>query len=74
MATKEKAIAVGTLIITMLDLSKKHGGKQKVQKIVGKKIFYESNFRGKWMVNNPEIARLSVSQLNRLTEKLKKAL
>jgi hypothetical protein len=73
MATKEKAIAIGSLILSILDLARQYGGKQKAQKIVGKKIFYESDFRGKWMINNSELIKLSTARLNKLTERVKKS-
>jgi hypothetical protein len=72
MKTKAKATAIGSLIISMLDLCEKRGGKQKLQKIVGKAIFYESDFKGKYMINNRAISRLSITQLNKLTERVKK--
>lgn len=73
MATNKKAVAVGSLILAMLHLSEKRGGKQKLQKIVGKKIFYESDYKGKWMVGNTAMIKLSPTKLDELTEKVKNA-
>lgn len=70
----KKAQAVGALILAIIDLSEKRGGKQKVQKIVGKKIFYEGYPKGKWMVGNTAMIKLSIEKLNSLTEKIKKEL
>jgi ribosomal protein L35AE/L33A len=73
MITSKRATAVGGLIIAILDVSTKRGGKQKAQKIVGKKIFYESDYAGKWMVGNAAILKLPTPKIEALTEKLKKA-
>lgn len=73
MTTNKRHSAIGGLIIAILDVSEKRGGKQKAQKIVGKKIFYESSFKGKWMVGNAAILKLTTPKIEALTEKLKKA-
>lgn len=73
MALNKKAYAVGHFIMTCVHLTNQRGGKQKLQKIVGKRIFYESEIKGQWMFRNPVIAKMTIAQLNNLAEKVKKA-
>ncbi len=47
----------------------KIGGKQKLQKIVGSDLFYKKS--GFWYWNNPAIIKMTTTQLNKLTSKLK---
>ena len=74
MATNKKAIALGAFLTacTKLD-SGVRGGKQKLQKIVGKNIFYQSEDGKKWFYNTPAISKMSIPELEKLTNKVKKA-
>lgn len=74
MATDKKAVAVGAFLIACGKLDKDvRGGKQKLQKIVGKKIFYPSENGKKWFYNNKAINEMSIADLTNLTEKIKKS-
>lgn len=73
MATSLKAKAVGSFIIASLRLDTVRGGKQKLQKIVGKSIVYQSEDGKKWFFNTKKINAMSISKLNELTEKVKNA-
>jgi len=75
MATDKKATAIGAFLIacTKLDNGTVRGGKQKLQKIVGKKLFYQSENGKKWFYNTKAISELTVSELEKLTEKVKNA-
>jgi hypothetical protein len=68
-----KAKAVGSFIIASNRLDAVRGGKQKLQKIVGKSIFYQSEDGKKWFFNTKKINAMSISKLNELTEKVKNA-
>ena len=49
----------------------KIGGKQKLQKLIGEDLFYK---KGKeWWWNNPKIIRMTTSELENLTAKIKRA-
>ncbi len=73
MADSLKAKAVGSFIIACGKLDTVRGGKQKLQRIVGKSIFYQSENGKKWFFNTKKINAMSVSKLNELTEKVKNA-
>lgn len=75
MSTDKKATAIGTFLIacTKSDNGTVRGGKQKLQKIVGKKLFYQSENGKKWFYNTKSISELTVSELEKLTEKVKNA-
>lgn len=75
MKTDKKAIAIGNLLIacSKLDNSNIRGGRQKIQKIIGKKLFYQSEDGKKWFYNTKEISKMTISDLNKLTDKIKKA-
>jgi len=74
MATDKKATAVGAFLIACgrLDTDVR-GGKQKLQKIIGKRIFYQSENGKKWFYNTKAIQEMSISDLDKLTEKVKSA-
>ena len=73
MATDKKATSVGAFLMACGNLDNGvRGGKQKLQKIIGKKLFYQSEDGKKWFYNTKAIFDISISELNKLTEKLKK--
>jgi hypothetical protein len=67
---KEKQIALGTFLLatTRFDDGTMRGGKQKLRRLVGEEIFYESDYKGRWFYNTPYLQTLSVKELNRLTD------
>ena len=69
---KAKAIASFLIACMRLDTGVR-GGKQKLQKIVGKSIFYQSENGKKWFYNTKKLKSMSVSKLNEMTEKVKNA-
>lgn len=75
MATDKKTKAVGEFLIacSKLDNGKVRGGKQKIQKIVGKKIYYQSANGKKWFYNTKAILDMTISKLEILTQKIKNA-
>lgn len=75
MKTDKKAIAIGSLLMACgkLDNANIRGGRQKIQKIIGKKLFYQSEDGKKWFYNTKEISKMTISDLNKLTDKIKKA-
>ena len=48
----------------------KVGANQKLQKIVGKELYYKSEDGKKWFWNNPVIKKMTASELNALTKKI----
>jgi hypothetical protein len=72
MSTEKKTAALGALLIacTRLDTNVR-GGKQKVQKILGKRIFYQ--YGKKWFYNTKALLEMSASNLQKLTEQIKSA-
>lgn len=74
MATDKKATAIGAFLIACGKLdSGVRGGKQKLQKIVGKKLYYQSEDGKKWFYNTKAIFDMSISELEKLTDKVKKS-
>jgi hypothetical protein len=71
-ATKDKkAIALGNFYISANNFVEKYkiGGNQKLQKIVGENLFFKrANI---WYWKNRDIAKMTITQLNKLTSKLK---
>ena len=73
MATlKQKNEALGGLLLATLDLSKKRGGNQKIQKILGKENYWQVGKR--WLENTPVIKTYSIAKLKSLTKKVKEHL
>lgn len=73
MKTDNKAIAIGKFLIACTKLDKGvRGGKQKLQKIVGKRIFYQSEDGKKWFYNTKLISDMKISELEKLTSLVEK--
>lgn len=74
MATDKKAKAIGQFLIACSKLdSGVRGGKQKLQKIVGKRLYCQSENGKKWFYNTKAIKEMSTSDLDKFTEKIKNA-
>ncbi|MGB5942097.1 MAG: hypothetical protein WBG71_04395 [Leeuwenhoekiella sp.] len=73
MATEKKATAVGTLLLASLRLQETRGGKQKLQKILGKSVFRKTPDGKKWYIDTPKISKFTIKKLEELTEKIKEA-
>lgn len=75
MAIDKKSTAIGALLIacSKLDNATIRGGKQKLQKIIGKKLFYQSENGKKWFYNTPAMVNMTISELEKLTDKVKKS-
>ncbi len=68
----DKATAIGRFYRETLNFenSYKRGGMQKLQKILGSDLVYKKG--NLWFYNNPKIIKMSISELNKLTNKITK--
>jgi hypothetical protein len=73
MASDKKAKAVGAFLMASTKFDNIRGGKQKLQKIVGERIFYQSENGKKWFFNTKAISNKTISELEELTKKIKDA-
>jgi len=71
MTTDKKAIAIGTFLIACSKLDEVRGGKQKLQKIVGKDIFFQNPVNKKWYYETMVLRDMSIKKINDLIEKIK---
>lgn len=67
---KLKALGAFLTACSKLDTGVK-GGKQKLQKILGERIFYQSENGKKWFYNTKALRDMTICDLNKLTEKIK---
>ncbi len=66
--------AIGSFLIACEKLdSGVHGGKQKLQKIVGKNVFYKSPDGKKWFYNMEAIRAMTIPELKKLKADIKAA-
>jgi hypothetical protein len=65
----KKASALGSLIVACNELSLKHGGNQKIQKVLGKKLYYQSPTKAWFYSKN--LSKLSIARLDKLTNQIK---
>jgi hypothetical protein len=74
MTTDKHATAIGKFYRIADAYSEKFkiGGKQKLQKIIGKDLIYKVK-DGRWFWGNQIITKMSIAQLEKLTEKIKNA-
>lgn len=74
MATNNRAIAIGRFYTVAGKFIEKYkvGGKQRLQKIIGKNLLYQSK-NGTWFWANSRITKMSIAQLEGLTKKIEAA-
>ena len=67
-----KATAIGRFYQTAMNFERsyKRGGMQKLQKTIGSDLVYKKG--NTWFYNNPKIIKMSISDLNKLTNKITK--
>ncbi len=72
MATIKKAVALGGFLMACNKFDTgARGEKQKLQKIVGEKVFYKSG--NTWYYGTQYLKTLTVAQLNKLTKLVQEA-
>lgn len=73
MKNDKKNIAIGAFLTICAKLDTNvRGGKQKLQKIIGKDIFYQSENKKLWLYNTNSIRNMTITKLEKLTELIKK--
>jgi hypothetical protein len=74
MATNNRAIAIGRFYMVAGEYTERYkiGGKQRLQKIIGKNLLYQSK-DGTWFWANSLITKMSIAKLERLTKKIEAA-
>jgi hypothetical protein len=65
----EKYTIIGKLISSILAKKNKKGALIKIQKIIGKKFFYESKIKKDWVISQ-SLYKMKLSKLTDLTKKI----
>lgn len=73
MSKDSKNTVVGALMRACLKFDGVRGGNQKLQKILGSKVYYSSPNGKTWFTNQKLLFEMTESKLKELTEKINKA-
>lgn len=71
MAGKLKATALGRVLITARELDSVRGANIRLQKILGRKMYYQKG--NKWYYNVHGLSNNTISELNRIADKIERA-
>ncbi len=72
MASKRKAIAIGRVLISSSEVDTKRGENKKLQNILGEELYYQKG--NKWYYDINNLNKLTIQKLNKLADKIGKAL
>ena len=72
MISNLKAKSIGRILIASAELDTKRGEYKKLQDILGESLYYKKGH--KWYYNIDGLNNLTISRLNKLAEKIEKAL
>ena len=67
----KKAEAIGRVLILSRELDTVRGEYLKLQKILGPKIYFQKS--GKWYYDVEKLSKKSISELNKFSDKIKRA-
>ena len=70
---KEKQALIGSFYTKALALTDKRGGKQKLQKIIGKNLFDLSPNKKTWLFDNEKIQNLTSKKISDFIKKIELA-
>ena len=71
MISNKKAEALGRALILAREIDTMRGDNIKLQKILGEKLYFQRN--GKWYYDVQKMSKKTISELNKFSEKIKRA-
>lgn len=72
MISNKKAEAIGRVLILAKELDSVRGEYLKLQKILGSRIYFQKV--GKWYYDVQKLSKKSISELNRISAQIKRAI
>ena len=72
MISNKKAESLGKVLILAHELDSVRGDHLKLQKILGKNLYYQKN--GKWYYDVQKLSRKTIAELNKFSYKIKRSI
>ena len=70
MKGKSKAATIGRLLKSSVEIDTIRGENKKLQSILGDKLYFQKS--SKWYYNIQRLKKITISEINNLTEKIEK--